>query len=144
MSEPYSPSFVAKAGFLKAPMIGWFADTVFNCVSVDNAAEVAAAAAAVGKAAPSYGAVADGKSRGATAAIRARIKRLSAASRTPGVGEAPLAVFAEGTTSNGRFLINFRTGAILISLDRCCAFDLCMFACACRCFSCCSGNYGES
>ena len=144
MSESYSPSFVAKAGFLKAPMIGWFADTLFNCVSVDNSAEVAAAAAAVGKAAPSYDAVADGKSRGATAAIRARLEQLSAASRAPGAGEPPLAVFAEGTTSNGQYLINFRTGALHISLDSCCAFDLSMLACAGRCFSCCSGSHGES
>ena len=114
MSEPYSPSFVAKAGFLDAPMIGWFAGTVFNCVKVDNSAEVAAAAAAIGKAVPSYGAVSDAKSGGATLAISTRLKTLVGASRpgaAPGsLAEAPLAVFAEGTTSNGQYLINFRTG----------------------------------
>jgi hypothetical protein len=112
MAEPYSPSFVAKAGFLNAPMIGWFAGTVFDCVSVDNSAEIAAAAAAVGKAAPSHGAISDARSGGATAAICARLARLTAANRSPGPGEPPLTVFAEGTTSNGRYLINFRTGAL--------------------------------
>ena len=128
MAEPYSPSFVAKAGFLNAPMIGWFAGTVFDCVSVDNSAEIAAAAAAVGEAAPSYGAVSDARSGGATAAIRARLARLIATNRSPGLTEAPLTVFAEGTTTNGQYLINFRTGALHTSLGRFCdrilAYDL--------------------
>lgn len=114
MSEPYSPSFVAKAGFLNAPMIGWFARTVFDCVCVDNAAEVAAAAAAVGRATPSYGAASDAQAGGATAAIRARLGQLVASRRNRAADSprAPLAVFAEGTTSNGHYLIKFRTGMI--------------------------------
>ena len=121
MAEPYSPSFVAKSGFLNAPMIGWFAGTIFDCVSVDNSAEIAAAASAVGKVAPSYGAVSDARSGGATAAIRARLARLVAANRSPGPAEAPLTVFAEGTTTNGQYLINFRTGAIYASLGDFCS-----------------------
>ena len=113
MSEEYNPSFVAKAGFLNAPMVGWFAETLFNCVAVDNAAEVAAAAAAVGTkaAADATRTSAEPAKRvaGATVAIAARLRELVSARRQQ-QSSAPLAVFCEGTTSNGDYLINYRTG----------------------------------
>ena len=49
MSEGYSPSFVAKSGFLQAPMVGWFAVTLFDCVPVTSKEPEASGAEAGGE-----------------------------------------------------------------------------------------------
>ena len=102
MSEGYSPSFVAKSGFLQAPMVGWFAVTLFDCVPVTSKEPEASGAEAGGESPRLQGG-------GATAAITIRLQRLLD-ERRGGRPAPPLVTFCEGTTSNGQFLIDFRTG----------------------------------
>lgn len=105
MAEGYQPSFVAKSGWIQAPLVGWFAATMFDCVVV-HPSNPAAGSGGGGGATTSKGVA-------TTAAITERLRWL----RLEGSSDKPLLTFAEGTTSNGQYLLKFRTGAFRAALD---------------------------
>ena len=101
-----APSFIAKEGVRAVPVVGLLASSLFRCVFVSRGENGEASAAASGSAA----AAASGS---ATAAVRARLEEL----RDGGGSAPPLWVFPEGTTSNGAFLLPFKSGAFLASSE---------------------------
>jgi len=68
-----------------------------------------------------------GQSSGATAALLARVQ----AARAPGSAQGRIAIFPEGTTTNGSYLLKFRTGAFVPGTHVPCSYplSLCLSVC---------------
>ena len=86
------PAFVARAATADLPLIGVISRAM-GCLYVHRDKAAAAAAGGV--------------------AGRVRDRMAAQASGTTGPDDQPLLLFPEGTTTNGRFLLPFRTGAFL-------------------------------
>eukprot|EP00898_Chlorokybus_atmophyticus_P002401 jgi/Chlat1/3161/Chrsp219S00797 len=88
MSDSF-PSFVAKAGTRKVPLVGAISECM-GCVYVDRE-------------------VADATRNGVSGLVKARLE----ARRQEPHNYQPMLLFPEGTTTNGEYLLPFKTGAFL-------------------------------
>ena len=122
LSSPF-PSFVARASTEDLPLIGVISRSI-GCLYVDRS-----------KAAGANGIAALVRERVAAAAEAGRSRRRSSSSKSKSSSKKgnhsssnnnavlwppPLLLFPEGTTTNGRYLLRFKTGAFL-------AGELCLF-----------------
>lgn len=87
----YSPSFVARKGTESMTFVGRVASEELNCIFVDREAA---------------------KSSGAAELVRERILQ-NVDSRAALKPFNPMLLFPEGTTTNGKYLLEFRTGAFV-------------------------------
>ncbi|KAK9830905.1 hypothetical protein WJX81_003248 [Elliptochloris bilobata] len=92
--EHYFPSFVARGDVVGVPFLGVFSQYL-KCVYVINEDYQRRGV----------------RQSGASAQVRERVEEVAAGMRRRGIG--PLVIFPEGTTTNGRYLLPFRTGAFL-------------------------------
>ncbi|KAK9868900.1 hypothetical protein WJX84_010033 [Apatococcus fuscideae] len=86
----YFPSFVAKSGLRGVPLVGAICESM-QCLFVER-----------------------GRKQGATEGIADSLKQrmlLAASGQSPDAR--PVLIFAEGTTTNGDYLLDFRSGAFL-------------------------------
>jgi len=96
----YFPGFVAKAAVADVPLIGTIAKAM-GSVFVERTADTKRAAAA-------------GQKHGQGSVLQDRIQELDERMRAdPSSSHKPLAVFAEGTTCNGEYVLPFKRGAFL-------------------------------
>lgn len=91
MMSRYFPSFVAKSSVATSPLVGAISQYL-DCVFVDIKAK------------------AGGNSMGMSTALRTRMEEIASGARP---GMRPMCIFPEGTTTNGRYIIPFKTGAFL-------------------------------
>ena len=91
------PVFVTKASVFSVPVVGYLAREIMQCIGVERKGKPAAAAI---------------RGVGAEPLLRAS-RRIAARVRAEASTVAPVTVvvFPEGTTSNGRHVLRFRTGA---------------------------------
>lgn len=116
------PSFVARDGTQNIPMIGVVAQAM-NCIYVNREKRAAAQPPGSSPAANGNAVVPPVASNGAAngsapeggvaAAVVQRMRRLVS---SPAPGDRPMLLFPEGTTSNGSFLLPFKTGAFIAGL----------------------------
>ena len=96
----YFPGFVAKAAVADVPLIGTSAKAM-GSVFVERTADTKRAAAA-------------GQKHGQGSVLQDRIQELDERMRAdPSGSHKPIAVFAEGTTCNGEYVLPFKRGAFL-------------------------------
>ncbi len=95
------PLFVAKASVFSVPVLGYLAQEMMQCIGVEREGQAAAAAAA----AAASGVAAKPLSQ-ASKRIAVRVRDATTRTRTR-----TLVIFPESTTSNGRHVLRFRTGA---------------------------------
>ena len=93
LSSPLCPSFLAKSGVFDIPCIGWIASKILRCIPVDRENS-------------------EGSAQRPSMASRQLIKRFNEV----GHFSRPIAIFPEGTTTNGAVLLRFRKGAFLSGL----------------------------
>ena len=98
----YFPGFVSKAAVADVPLIGTSAKAM-GSVFVERTADTKRAGA--------------GQKHGQGSVLQDRIREVDGLMRADPTGpHKPVAVFAEGTTSNGEYLLPFKRGAFLASV----------------------------
>lgn len=114
----FCPAFVAKRGTEKVPMLGYFADQVVKCIYVDRREKTTAPPVLDYTTTTTAGSAGgNGNGNGGGGGVGSLIKaRMIANAAAGSTNIRPLLLFPEGTTSNGRYLLPFKTGAFLAGL----------------------------